>query len=153
VHSKDRQFIKGFFIVMIAAIFLAGCSGNLFSYKGSKITQESLMVRLQDGNQQGVWRSNELAIMYRYQMSSQVLKLSGTAELAGGNKYFSHIAVYLLALDDQGVIMADTLIYSGENSRRMIMIPMDFEKTIPLPEGAMAISFAYDITPFLSNGK
>jgi hypothetical protein len=41
-------------------------------------------------------------------------------------------------------VIEDTLVYSGENSRRIIMIPMDFDKTIPLPEGTMAVSFAFD---------
>ncbi len=111
------------------------------------------MIRLQDGNQQGVWRKNEVEITYRYQNASQTLKVSGTAGLIGGNKYFSHLAVYLLYLDEQGTVIQDTLVYSGENSRRIVAPYMDFEKSIPIPQGALAISFAYDLTPVLSNGK
>ena len=80
-------------------------------------------------------------------MTPETLKFAGTAELVGGFKYFSHLVVYLLFLDNQGIVFENTLIYSAGNYRPIVMIPMDFEKTIPIPEGARTISFAYDLSP------
>ena len=79
------------------------------------------------------------------------MKMAGTIEMIGGFRYFSHLAVYLLFLDNQGIVIENTLIYSGENYRPIVTIPMDFEKTIPIPEGARTISFAYDLSP--AHGK
>jgi len=52
--------------------------------------------------------------------------------------------VYLLFLDDQGIVVENVLIYSAGSYRTNDMIPMEFEKTIPVPEGTRTISFAYD---------
>jgi hypothetical protein len=143
---RGNQFVKVFFIVMITSFLLTGCGGKLFTHKGDKVTQKDLMVLLKDGNQQGVWKNYELAIKYQYQMTSETLKFSGTTELVGGYRSFSRLAVYLLFLDNQGIVVEDMLIYSAANYRPMVSNPMDFEKIIPIPEGARTISFAYDLT-------
>ena len=69
---------------MITACIISACSPRLFTYKGDKVTQKNLMVLLKDGDQQGVWKTNELAITYQYQMTPETLKISGTTELLGG---------------------------------------------------------------------
>ena len=147
MHLKGNLFIKVSFIVMIAVFSLAGCGGRLFTYKGDKVTQKDLMVQLKDGNQQGEWKTNELAIKYQYQMTPEILKFAGTVELVGGFaigfNYVNHLAVYLLFLDNQGIVLENALIYAGENNLS-IPIPMGFERTIPIPEGTQSISFAYD---------
>jgi len=143
--KKDR-FIKAIFILMIATFTIAGCGGRLFTYKGDKVTQKDLMVQLMDGNQQGVWKTNEVAIKYQYRMTPETLTFAGTIELVGGFKYFSRLAVQLLFLDDQGIVIENKLIYSAGNYRPIVSIPMDFEKTIPIPDGARTISFAYDLS-------
>jgi len=148
MQLRDNQFIKTTFILMIAAVTIAGCSGGLFTYKGAQVTQESLMAQLKDGNQQGVWKTNELAITYQYQMTPEILKIAGTTELLGGFaigfSWIKHLAVNLLFLDNQGIVIENALIYSAGNHRSIDTIPMDFEKTIPIPEGARTISFAYE---------
>ena len=132
---------------MIAAFTIAGCGGRPFTYKGDKVTQPNLMVVLKDGNQQGVWKTNELAITYQYQMTPETLKIAGTTELVGGFplgfRWITRLAVYLLFLDNQGIVIENALIYAGENNLS-IPIPMGFERTIPIPEGTQSISFAYD---------
>jgi hypothetical protein len=148
MHLRDNRFIKATFFLMIAAFTLAGCSGRLFTYKGDKITQKNLMVPLKDGDQKGVWKTNELAITYQYQMTPEILKIAGTTELLGGFaigfSWIKHLAVNLLFLDNQGIVIENALIYSAGNHRSIDTIPMDFEKTIPIPEGARTISFAYE---------
>ena len=132
---------------MIAAITIVGCSGSLFTYKGDKVTQKNL-APLEDGNQQGLWKTNELAITYQYQMTPETLKIAGTTELLGGFaigfSLIERLAVYLLFLDNQGIVIENVLIYSAGNHRSIDTIPMDFERTIPIHEGARTISFAYE---------
>jgi hypothetical protein len=148
MRLRDSQFIKATVVLLVAAFTTAGCGGRLFTYKGDKITQQNLMVQLQDGNQQGEWKTNELAIKYQYQMTPETMNISGTVELLGGFAIgFSQIgrlAVYLLFLDDQGIVIENDLIYSVGNHHSINMTPMLFEKSIPIPAGVRAMSFAYD---------
>jgi len=148
MHSRGKQFVTASFICMISAFILFGCGGKLFSFKGDKVTQKDLLVQLKDGNQQGVWKNTELEITYQYQIHAKTMQFSGTTELAGVNKRFRHLTVYLLFLDDQGIVIEDALIYSAGNNRPLLTAPpMDFEKTMPLPDGARSISFTYDLSP------
>jgi hypothetical protein len=148
MHLRENRFIKTTLFLMMAAFIIAGCGGKLFTYKGDKVTQKNFMVLLKDGDQQGVWKTNELAITYQYQMTPETLKIVGTTELLGGFaigfSWIKYLAVYLLFLDDQGIVIENALIYSAGNHRPIDTIPMAFEKTIPIPEGARTISFAYE---------
>ena len=148
MRLRNNQFMKATFFLLIAVFTIAACGGKLFTFKGGKITQKNLMFLLQDGNQQGVWKTNELAIKYQYQLTSETLKIAGTTELLGGFatgfSWIKHFAVYLLFLDGQGIVVENILIYSAGSYRSIDTIPMEFEKTIPVPEGTRTISFAYD---------
>ena len=149
MHLRGNQFIKASCILLIVAFTIIGCGGRQFTYKGEKVTQKDLMIQLKDGNQQGVWKTNALAIKYQYQMTPETLKIAGTTELVGGFaigfNYINHLAVYLFFLDNQGIVIESDLIYAGENNVS-IPIPMGFERTMPIPEGVRAISFYYDLS-------
>ncbi|MFH0994653.1 MAG: hypothetical protein V1844_04045 [Pseudomonadota bacterium] len=144
---RSVRFTKSILLLMIAAFAIAGCGGRLFTYNGYKVTQPNLMVMLQDGDQQGEWKTNELSIKYQYRMTPETLMIAGTTELLGGFaigfRSIRHLAVYLLLLDNQGNVIENALVYAGQNNLS-IPIPMLFEKTMPIPEGTQAISFAYD---------
>jgi hypothetical protein len=143
-HLRFVRFIKVTLLLMTAVFTIAGCGGRLFTYKGDKVTRKDLMVLLKDGNQQGLWKTNELAIKYQYQMTPETLKIAGTTELAGGFRQIQHLAIYLLFLDNQGIVIENVLIYSIGNRHSTDMVPMIFDRTIPLPERTRTISFAYD---------
>jgi hypothetical protein len=148
MHLRINPFIKASLILMIAAFAIAGCGGRLFTYKGDKVTQQNLKIPLKDGNQQGEWNTNELAIKYQYRMMPETLNIAGTTELLGGFatgfSQIGRLSVYLLFLDNQGIVIENALIYSAGNHQSSNMIPMAFKRTIPVPEGASMISFAYD---------
>jgi hypothetical protein len=148
MHLKGNQFIKVAFLLVITAFTITGCGGSLFTFNGYKVTQQNLTVQLEDGNQQGEWKTNELAIKYQYQMMPETLKIAGTTELLGGFatgfSQIGRLAVYLLFLDNQGIVIENSLIYSAGNHQSSNMFPMAFERTIPIPEGTRTISFAYD---------
>lgn len=135
-------------ILMIAAFTIAGCGGRLFSFKGTTISQQNLIVQLEDGNQQGEWKTNELAIKYQYRMTPETLNIAGTTELLGGFatgfSQIERLALYLLFLDNHGIVIENALIYSAGNRQPSKIYPMAFERTIPIPEGARTISFTYD---------
>jgi hypothetical protein len=147
MHLRGVQIIA-LFIFMFAAFTITGCGGRLFTYKGDKVTQQNLIVQLVDGNQQGEWKTNELAVKYQYQMTPKFLKIEGTVELVGGFatgfSQIGRLTVYLLFLDNQGIVIENALIYSAGNHQSSNMFPMAFESKIPVPEGAQKISFAYD---------
>jgi hypothetical protein len=132
---------------MIAAGIISACSPTLFTHNGSKVTQKNRMIPLKQGEQQGVWKTDELSVTYQYQMNPEVLKIAGTIELIGGFKIgftqIKQLAVNLLFLDKQGIVNESPLIYTI-SLRAIDMFPMKFESMIPVPEGTQAISFAYD---------
>jgi hypothetical protein len=149
MRLSGKRFIAASLIVIVAVFTIAGCAERRFTYPGGKVTRPNLIVQLKDGNQQGVWKTDALAIKYQYEMAPETLKISGAIELLGGFaigfNYISRIAVYLLFLDDQGNVVDNSLIYAGENNLS-VPIPMGFEKTIPLPDGVRTISFYYDVS-------
>jgi hypothetical protein len=140
---RKRNILSGILSAMLVFGSIAACGGKLITYKGDKVTQENLMVHLEDGNQQGIWRTNELAIKYQYHMTPETLEVSGNILPIGWSRPYSHIAVYLLFLDNQGIVIENALIYSEDNYGSIVVIPMNFEKTIPIPVGVRTISFAY----------
>ena len=80
-------------------------------------------------------------------MTPETLKITGTNALVGGfaigPNIVHRLAVYLLFLDNQGIVIENVLVYAGDYVG-VIPLPMEFERTIPMPEGARMISFAYD---------
>jgi hypothetical protein len=76
------------------------------------------------------------------------MKLTGNTELVGGFaigfRRIKRLAVNLLFLDKQGLVIESPLIYSAGIDRAIDTLPMDFERTIPVPGGSQAISFAYE---------
>ncbi len=145
---RDCRYIKATIFIMIATSIVSACSPRLFTYRGSKVTQKNLMVLLKDGDQKGVWKTNELAIKYQYQMTPETLEIAGTTELLGGFaigfEQIQRLAIYLLFLDNQGIVIENAPVYLTANYRNINTIPMDFKKTIPIPDGTRTISFAYD---------
>jgi hypothetical protein len=133
---------------MIAVVTFNGCNGRLFSYKGSTITQQDHMIQLQQGNQQGIWKTNELALNYHYQMSPETLKISGTVNLIGGFatgfSSVDRLVVQLLFLDNQGSVIDNVIVYSADNHHSTKYIPMYFDRMMPFPSDTSAISFTYD---------
>ncbi len=145
---RGARFKTAIFISAIAIFTIAGCGGRSITDKGERVTQKNFLILLKEGDQQGVWKADELALKYKYQMSPGTLDISGTAELvdgfATGFKWIESLAVYLLFLDNQGVIIDNVLIYSTGNHRAVDSIPMVFESKIPVPDVAQTISFAYE---------
>lgn len=156
MHYRVFRYIKSAICITIAASIISACSPIMFSYKGNQVTQKNRLILLKQGEQQGVWKTNELSVTYQYQMTPEALKFSGTTELVGGfaigfNR-IKRLAVYLLLLDKQGIVIESPLIYSAM-SRAINTFPMDFERAIPVPEGTQAISFAYEGELTLSSGS
>lgn len=135
-------------LIMVATFTLTGCSSKFFTYKGITITQENYVVELKQGEQQGVWQTNELAINYRYLLTSESFKLSGDLTLLGGFAIgfnsVDHLVVQLLLLDSQGVVIGNVNIYSADHHHSIQFIPMSFESDVSVSPDIKAIAFTYD---------
>lgn len=147
MHLRCTRFTKATCILIIAIFTFAGCGGKLIT-KGEKVTQKNFMLLLKDGDQKGEWKTNELAIQFQYQMTPETLNISGTTELVGGMatgfRWITRLELYLLFLDNQGIVIEPVLIYSLGNQHATDTLPKVSETTIPIPEGARTISFAYE---------
>ncbi|MBI5593358.1 MAG: hypothetical protein HY881_23120 [Deltaproteobacteria bacterium] len=142
------RFMQVFFLIMVAVVSFNGCNGRLFSYKGVTITQKNRMVQLQQGDHQGIWKTNELELNYHYQMLPETLNISGTVNLVGGFatgfSSVDRLVVQLLFLNNQGTVIENFIVYSANNYHSINYIPMIFDRTIPIPAETHAISFTYD---------
>jgi hypothetical protein len=133
---------------MIAAVSLTGCNRRFFTYKDATIGQPDYVIELQQGDQQGVWKTNELALNYKYHMTPETLKLYGAVELVGGfHTGFNstdRLVVQLLFLDNTGTVLDDVVLYSADYKHQIHMFPMHFDRTFTFPKNTSAISFTYD---------
>lgn len=140
--------ISKWLFVILAVVALTGCSSKFFTYKGATLTQENYIVELEQGEQQGVWKTNELAINYRYHLTPESLKISGVVNLIGGFAIgfnsVDRLVVQLLFSDNQGVVIDNVNIYAADHRHSIQFIPMSFEAVVPVPPNTTAISFAYD---------
>jgi len=134
-------------LILCAVISLSGCSANLFSYKGKVITQENNIIDLKQGDQQGIWKTNELAIIYHYQLVNGSVKISGEVDLLGGLQTgfnaVDHLIIQLLILNDNSTVINNVNIYSADHFHSTKYIPMLFDATISIPSDAKSISFTY----------
>ncbi len=148
MNIKIYRFLKLSFLIMVAAVILAGCSGRYFTYKDAAITQTDYVIQLQQGDQQGVWKTNELALNYKYHMTPETLRLYGAVDLVGGFyigfSSVDRLVVQLLFLDNTGTVLDDVVLYSADYKHQIHMFPMNFDRTFPVPANTSAISFTYD---------
>ncbi|MFH0997193.1 MAG: hypothetical protein V1844_17115 [Pseudomonadota bacterium] len=148
MNTKIYRLLKLSILIMIAAVSLTGCNGRFFTYKDATISQPDHVIQLQQGDQQDVWKTNKLALNYKYHMTPETLKIYGAVELVGGfNIGFTstdRLVVQLLFLDNQGTVIDDVILYSADYKHQIHMFPMNFEKTFPVPDKTAAISFTYD---------
>ena len=148
MNTKIYRFLKMSFLIMIAAVSLTGCNGRFFTYKDATISQPDYVIQLQQGDQQGVWKTNELALNYKYHMTTETLKLYGAVELVGGFHIgfnsTDRLVVQLLFLDNTGTVIDDVVLYSADYKHQIHMFPMNFDRTFTVPKNTSAISFTYD---------
>jgi len=157
MNNKICRFLQKSFLIVIAAIVFTGCNGSFLSYKGATITHQNHMIKLQEGDQQGIWKTNELSLKYHYQITPETLKISGDVNLAGGFLHgfstIDRLVVQLLFLNNQGTVIDNVILYSAENHRPIDLTPMSFDKTIPISQETQAISFTYDGVLFDGGGS
>lgn len=147
MHFITASFIRSIVIFASATFLLAGCVGKAAIYKGDRVIQRNYCILLKDGNQEGVWKTRDFAVKYKYNKTGNTLDFSGTAGFIGGMgmgfHWIEQLSLRLLLLNSQGVVLDDSEIYN-EIHKLMESLPTEFESKIPLPEGTQMISFAYD---------
>lgn len=135
--------------VMIAvAGMLSGCNGGGYTNKGPTVEPPKNIVQLQSGDRQGIWKTNELAVKYHYQLTAETLKISGTVSLVGGFanccNTVQRLVIRMVFLDSQESAVGSAILYTAANHHSVDWIPMNFDNTFTVPPGAVSISFDYD---------
>lgn len=92
-------------VLLALIVFLAGCRGNLLSYKSGMVS-ESQRIPLPPGNQiSSSWESRDLRIDYRWTRTGDDLKISGKVLFADHLKHnYTRLDYFIL-----------TLIFAGQN--------------------------------------
>jgi len=136
-------------LMMFAAVgMLSGCNGGVYSNNGPTVVPPKNTVPLQAGDRQGIWKTNELAVNYHYQLASEALKISGTISLVGGFanccNTVQRLVIRIVFLDSQESTVGSNILYTAANHHSVDWIPMKFDSTFTVPPGATSISFDYD---------
>lgn len=136
------------FWIVIAAVCLCGCNGNLHAPDTTSPPRPRKLVQLQPGNHQGVWKTDELAVKYVYQMTPETLKISGTVELVGGFSLccnaVKRLVIRVVFFDIQENEIKSEFFYSPSNNHPIQLLPMNFDRNFSIPAGTSTISFDYD---------
>ena len=133
--------------IILAAVTFTACNAKFLSYRGAVVTRKDQIVVLGGGNQQGVWKTSELALNYHYQKSPETLKISGSVKLQGGFQggfsMIHQLFVQILFLDSNGIVIKDAPLFISERDSASDMTPMNFEKTFPISPEITGIAFTY----------
>ena len=137
-------------LILLAAsiIVLAGCSGSLLTYKGSKVL-EPYLIALPNGIQEGLhYESPDLTIDYRLIRQGDELELSGTAEyMPGIGHAFNEVGFFSLSVlfTDQGGRVLEQVGIKTPGSREPDA-RMRFNERMKLPANAANMAFIYSGT-------
>ena len=142
---KCNPMVKIGFLLLFLGI-LVGCATGLTDIRGADTNPKHRIPLKKDGPHEGVFKTDDLTLKYKYTLDASGLQISGNLELARRlrsfeflDSFFSH--VYFLdaagkVLDRKELVTASSLDGSG-----MKRIPVD--KRYPLPQGTEAMAFGY----------
>ena len=143
---KCNPTVKFGFLLLFLGIFM-GCATGFTDLRGADTNPKHRIPLKKDGPHEGVFKTEDLTLTYKYTLDASGLRISGNLELASRLRSFEHLDyffshVYFLdatgkVLDRKELVTASSLDGSG-----MKRIPVD--KRYPLPQGAEEMAFGYD---------
>jgi hypothetical protein len=97
------------------------------------------------GAREGAWQTRDMTIHYRFENGATGLNIAGRVELAAHIRnigYVERLLIRLKFLDEGKNVLGSAVVYNLGNLHHYETIR--FEQTLPVPEGATALTFAYD---------
>ncbi len=133
------------FAVVVLCCLMAGCQGNLLTYKGGNVPPGESIILL-DGEHSAYWPTRDLRVNYTYLKKSNQLNISGDVKFADwlglsfDNIVFFNLQIFLL--NDQGTVLQTAGLATSSNFANS-RASLSFTKTMTLPAGTAAMAFGY----------
>jgi len=143
--KSNKTISYSFFLFAFMFTFIA-CHGTLFSYRGAFVDMENRIALLENGPHEGIWKTRDLAVNYRYKTKANMLQLSGQIEFNNHLQYnftsLDHFSLSIYFIDEEGKILGyKTIAIAGYRKR---LKNISFDHNIEMPSNVNSISFGYD---------
>ena len=133
-------------LMIVALVGLVSCNGSLLSYRGATVDPDSRIDLLENASYKGTWQTFDLTVTYQYEKGTNLLQLSGVAELSehyqANYEKLRHlyVTVYFLGADDK--------VIEGKLILNAVSIDIDgkfrFKRNLEMPPETVAMAFGYD---------
>ncbi len=139
------QMLRWITVWIGCAIILTGC--GLTRLDDAKPIAKKYRLPVKEETQEGTWIAKDIQIGYRYRIIAPgTLELSGDLVLDNylvtGFTVIDHLSLSVRFLDAEGRVHGQKAIYLV-GGRQPIDQRMQFDRSLPLPEGTQAFSFSY----------
>ena len=134
----------GVLSVLVIALLVVACQGNVLGYKGELVEEKNQVPLKSGGPHSEVWNTRNIILSYDYTNEADRLDISGEVALAGGAEnfqYVEHLDVNLYFVDGNGRIIKQEPLFSavtndmGKN--------WTFQRKIEKPAAAESMAFGY----------
>jgi hypothetical protein len=159
-------FKQGFLIFIKLAVlsflipFFIACSGVNPLSSGAWVEEKNRIPVLQDGPQEGSWKTRDLAINYELRQEGNTIYIAGEVNFAGyisgGFSTLERLTVYIHSLKDNGIVLQTKPVKTFGYRRHFdLMGPMTFKGQFDKSEEAdiVAVAFSYDGTVMEGGGR
>jgi len=145
VPNSVVVFRKRFSALICIVVFVGGCQGALFSYRGGTVKQADRLPILAGGEHVASWKAYDLTVNYQYVRNQDELKISGVVEFTDQLKNNFLLIKYFhldgIFLDSQGKVLAEKGLVS--DSRFNSTNSLSFSSALKLPKDAVSMAFSY----------
>ena len=159
-------FKEGILIVIKLAIlfflipFFMACSGVNPLSSGAWVEEKNRIPVLQDGQQEGSWKTRDLAIKYELRQEANTIYISGEVDfgghISGGFSTLETLTVYIHSLKGNGIVLQTKPVKTFGYRRQLdLMGPMTFKGQFDTSGEAdiVAVAFSYSGTVMEGGGR
>ena len=157
--EESLIFVKLAILFFLIPFFIA-CSGVNPLSSGAWVEEKNRIPVLQDGKQEGSWKTRDLAITYELRQDANTIYISGEVNFAGyiggGFSTLERLTVYIHSLKDNGIVLQTKPVKTFGYRRHFdLMGPMTFKGQFDTSSEAdiLAVAFSYDGTVMEGGGR
>jgi hypothetical protein len=133
--------------LILTGSILLGCQSLNAGPAGRTVPQNKWIFLSQAGNQSGKWQTRDLILDYEYDRDHTHLYISGLIHFDTPLRNHWGIIQYFhldaMPVDAQGTVLGAIALTTSGEINLLYDGPIDFNKTLTLPENAVGIAFSY----------
>jgi hypothetical protein len=142
-----RSGCKRLLTLILGSSMLLGCQSLNVGPVGHIVPQDKWILLSQAGNQSGKWQTRDLVLEYEYDRDHTHLYITGVIHFATPIRNQWELIQYFhldaIPVDAQGTVQGMIALTTAGEINLLYDGPIDFNKTLTLPENTVAIAFSY----------